>query len=66
MMTERANNPAGRNDESPARRNEDLLKDSPETGEEGYTENFEATRCEFCGCQSGILILPDKKGGKDQ
>lgn len=40
------------------RKNEDLLKDTPETGEEAYTENMEATRCELCGCRNGITILP--------
>lgn len=44
------------------RRNQDLLKDTLETGEEGYTENSEATGCERCGCQNGIKILPTKGG----
>lgn len=48
-----------------ARRNQDLLKDTPETGEEGYTENMEATGCERCGCRNGITILPTK-GGRRQ
>ena len=46
-------------------RNQDLLKDTPETGEEGYTENMEATGCELCGCKTGIVILP-VKGGPSQ
>ncbi|MFZ2258476.1 MAG: hypothetical protein WAV55_10155 [Clostridiaceae bacterium] len=45
-----------------SRRNQDLLKDTPETGEEGYTENMEATKCELCGCHNGIKILPAKGG----
>ncbi len=45
-------------------KNEDLLKDTPETGEEGYTENMESTRCEMCGCQKGMRILTDKGGDK--
>lgn len=40
--------------------NEDLLKDSPETGEEGYTDNMEAAP--GCPCQNkGILLLERKE-----
>lgn len=38
------------------KRNQDLLKDRPETGEEGYTDNMEAVP--GCPCQNrGILLL---------
>jgi len=37
-------------------KNEDLLKDSVETGEEGYTENVERTCAGHC-CKGGIQLL---------
>ncbi len=42
------------------KRNQDLLKDSPENGEEGYTENMEATP--GCPCKSKGILLLEKRG----
>lgn len=40
-------------------KDQDLLKDSPETGFEGYTDNMEAAT--GCPCQNqGILLLERK------
>ncbi len=46
------------------KRNEDLLKDSPETGEENYTENVHREPCGCAGSQGGILIRRPRAGDK--
>lgn len=50
-------------------KNDELLKDTPETGEEGYTENVE-TPVHVCGCAvKGIRILKKedrKQESRDQ
>ncbi len=44
-------------------RNEDLLKDTEETGEEGYTENMEQSCAGSC-CQGGIRLLTRESGDR--
>lgn len=46
------------------KKNEDLLKDTPETGEEDYTENVHREPC-GCACsQKGILIRKPERGDR--